>query len=482
MEHTNAPMNTNGTTARRLNAILTRLGAARYREMTAAVERDALAGGVWIEHGADGARRPIDVMLRPHLLDLQSRAYAHHAAWQLRLALRAQSQLLVERPAAQALFPMDEAERAWLERYRWTEAIGQQRERVFCRLDALVHAEPGHWQPTMKFVEVNVVGIGGMTYAPALERALERHVAPALLEADERLTLARNLDPRELLLEDLRDHARALDPTVERPIVALIDAASLYQLGGEFGRLERHFAHHPDAAVLSIDPRELRVSHLGHVEARGQRIDLVYRSLELRELIAMEDAGDDLSGLHLAFAQNRVIPSVGGDLEHKSAFELLTNPSFTEHFDRHQRRIFRDHVLWTRLLTERRTQGPDGDAIDLVPWAARSRDRLVLKPNREYGGIGVVLGDEVSDADWDDALHRALANPGSHVVQELSPTPAEPVLQLSPDGALEEVTRYQAAGLIPGRSGLGIFARFAASRVVNVHAGGGVAAFMVHVT
>ena len=30
--------------------------------------------------------------------------------------------------------------------------------------------------------------------------------------------------------------------------------------------------------------------------------------------------------------------------------------------------------------------------IDLVPWVLANKDKLVLKPNDDYGGKGIVLG------------------------------------------------------------------------------------------
>ena len=51
-----------------------------------------------------------------------------------------------------------------------------------------------------------------------------------------------------------------------------------------------------------------------------------------------------------------------------------------------------------------------------LPWHAH-RDRLVLKPNDDYGGAGIVLGWEVDDADVGGrACDRALRRP--YIVQE----------------------------------------------------------------
>ena len=66
------------------------------------------------------------------------------------------------------------------------------------------------------------------------------------------------------------------------------------------------------------------------------------------------------------------------------------------------------HVPWTALVEERHVT-VDGRAVDLVPYLRSERDQLVIKPNDEYGGTGVTLGWETSEADWDAALARAIA-------------------------------------------------------------------------
>ena len=123
---------------------------------------------------------------------------------------------------------------------------------------------------------------------------------------------------------------------------------------------------------------------------------------------------------------NPVVSTLGGDFDHKSTFELFTSPRFTHLFSPEQRAVFARHVLWTRLVTERRTEGPDGVSIDLAPFIRDHRHALVLKPNRSYGGQGVTIGPDLSNAEWASRLDEALANPGAWVVQAFRPLPRQP--------------------------------------------------------
>ena len=140
--------------------------------------------------------------------------------------------------------------------------------------------------------------------------------------------------------------------------------------------------------------------------------------MRLRELIALEkEIGRPLDAMRLLFRQNRVVSSIVGDFDHKSAFEILTDPKLSEqYFGADDRRLFRRHVLWTRLLVDRRTTLPHDKEGDLLDYARRNRELLVLKPNRAYGGTGVMLGPATEQAEWEQALQKAVSRRRSRKV------------------------------------------------------------------
>lgn len=415
-----------------LNDLFARLPRDRLRALSRRLTGGALERGVWIE--VDGAKRALPFALRPRLLDLRGRGYVHHVTWQLRMALRRLSRVLRDDPRAREILPLGADERRWIAQYaRPGGAPGSARgERIFCRLDALGRFDGPGWPETLRFVEPNVVGVGGMRYITAAESLVLETLGPLLEDLDDELAFDRNTDPRELLLEELLDHARALGVR-SPPVLAFVDDKTLYRHGGELGQIVP-WAVGRGLDAIYADPRELRLARDGRVVAQGRAVDVVYRNLEIRDLAELEAKGEDLSGMRAAFAAGIVVPTAGGDLEHKSTFDVLTDDRFRDHFTDAMQQVIDRHVLWTRLLFERRTGGPDRGLVDLVPWARRHRARLVLKPNRASGGEGVILGETVDDAAWARALERALEAPGSHVVQERAPPEVElfPVIDAWP--------------------------------------------------
>ena len=107
---------------------------------------------------------------------------------------------------------------------------------------------------------------------------------------------------------------------------------------------------------------------------------------------------------------------------------------------------------------------------ELAEEISRRRETLVLKPNDEYGGKGVILGWTVEQAEWDAAI--GVATTQSYVVQEAVEIPRV-TFPVALDGL-----RYLdlAVDLDPylfdGRT-RGFMTRVSAAALLNVTAGAG---------
>jgi uncharacterized circularly permuted ATP-grasp superfamily protein len=123
-----------------------------------------------------------------------------------------------------------------------------------------------------------------------------------------------------------------------------------------------------------------------------------------------------------------VVNSFRAKLLHKKmSLALLSDDRYRALYTTEQRAAIALHVPWTRKVREGHTTYGK-KVVDLVEHAVAEREQLVLKPNDEYGGKGVVLGWTVDQHEWEQALMAALTN--SYVVQERVPVPryAFPVL------------------------------------------------------
>ena len=411
----------------------------------------------------DGASQVVPILIRPRMIRAAQESYYHRVCLDLDRAIGRLARLYLHDERVRALLPFTEREDRWLR--EGLTAIGDQPQTVIARLDANADFADDQWDTQFHFFETNSVGIGGMYYAPKVSEILFDVVVPALQRVEPGLVVKPQADLRALLLERLTNHAHQIGRS--GVTTAFVQERGLVGGPNEFPHLVEYLTAHGVQAVL-CDPRDLEVRR-GELCCGDLPIDLVYRDAELAMFIAMEAEGDDLAGLEHAFLRNQVVSSLAGEFDHKSTFEVLTTPELASAFTLDQQRIFRDHVLWTRRIRELHTTAPDGSEIDLLPWLRRNKDQLVLKPNRSFGGYGIVVGPHVDLAQWDDALAAAMsessAETGGVVAQRYVDVRVKDFPVLGEDGSISLEEFYVVCGFLATERGVGILGRASKARI-----------------
>jgi hypothetical protein len=413
---------------------------------------------------------PCPITMLPAELD-----YLSQVTRTLHQALLKLPELYLCDPVVRQILQLTPEEDEWL-RSCWGPSH-RARNPVFDRLDAMVDYTSAVWKETLKFVEPNLTGIGGLHLIPSVEEILDEVVVPLILSQDPGLRIRRLTDARELLLDELTEHLTAIG----RPGGCVCFIEPKYELEGidEQRRLVEYYQRRHGLEMLHADPSELRLKD-AEVYCGDRRVDLVYRDYSVLDLVDLQAEGVDVEPMRLLFRENRVISSIGAELDQKSCWEIFTDPVLAErHFTDEERRVFQRHILWTRVIADRRTQFPGGESGGLLEYARRERETLVIKPSRGYGGDGVLLGHTVDAAAWERALDAALADQDLWVVQRLAQIPVLEVPTLAPDGVLHPEAFYHVMGFASGPRGLAVLARASQRQVVNVAQRGGMCAVML---
>jgi hypothetical protein len=457
-----------------VNEVFLKIPTAEARELYPRVDEEAAKHGLYYEDD-DGTARVVPILMRPRLIRPEQEEYFHKVCIELTRAIEKLARLSVDDPRVRALLPFTEREERWL-RDIWAK-VARQPQTVVARLDANADFEGPDWDKSLQFFETNSVGVGGMHYAPACADIMQRIVIPAMHRYAPALVLRPQDDMRQLLLEQITIHAQAIR---KRRLNTAFLQTRVHGGPTEFPFLVEYFNRHGIPAV-HVDPLELHLKG-ENLHAGDMPVDIVYRDAEIREYIRYEEAGENVSALRTAFARNQVVSSLAGEFDHKSTFEVLTTPELAEHFTLRQQKIFKRHVLWTRIVGARRTTDPDGEEIDLLPWLRRNKDRLVLKPNRSIGGTGILVGPHVDLATWDAALEAALKQDpetGGMVAQRYVDVPVKDFPVLDTDGGIHLEEYYVVCGFLATARGVGILGRASKKRVVNVGQRGGLTAILV---
>jgi hypothetical protein len=318
------------------------------------------------------------------------------------------------------------------------------------------------------FVELNGESPAGVAYADA---AYDIFLQLPVMTRFRETYNVRPLYGRRLMLDVLlRAHREYLGREPERtPHIAIIDLKGMptqkeFELFKEFFEAEGY-----PAIICSPDELEWNGERLS---CQGFEIDIVYKRLLVNEYLPIIKEYPALLDAYRARAIC-MVNSFRSKLIHKKAlFAVLTDERHAHLFSEDEREAIRAHVPWTRCVRAEKTEHY-GEEIELLDFIMRTRDRLVLKPNDDYGGHGIYIGWNTDESEWNLALNAAVAD-GDYVVQERVPTARETFPALQPDGTIQFAEQLVDLDplLFDGKVG-SAFTRLSFTELANVTSGGG---------
>jgi len=438
---------------------------------------DARLNGVVYERG--GELEPVRIMLRPLLVMPEQVAYLHNVCTVIVDALKRLPEIYFSDPDVRAILPLAPDEEAWL-RDCWSALEGGQNA-LYGRLDAVCDFTGARWQDSLQFLEPNLSGVGGIQLGPLADSLVGRDIVPTIIAHDPGLTIDQPRDQRDLFLQVLLDHARAVGRTGRN--ICLVEPKYESDGPNEQSALARYFRERHGVTVVHADPAELRLDG-DEVWYQDTCVDVAYRDYEMRDLLELErELRAPLHAMRALFRQNRMVSSAGGDFDHKSCWELLTDDTLARrHFSNRERLLFQRHILWTRVLSSRSTSLPHGQG-DLPTYAREFREQLVLKPNRGYGGEGVHVGALTPQPEWEALLATALRQQDdpdqSWVVQAVANLPVQEFPVVDAEGRVHYEPFYSVLGFAPTDHGLAMLCRVSQKQVVNVAQHGGLAPVLI---
>ena len=337
------------------------------------------------------------------------------------------------------------------------------------RLDAFLLAD------SLPFAEYNAESPAGPGYTERLAELFDAQEVMARFREHHAVRFNRTIAP---LLDALLASYREWGGRASPPTIAIVDWRGV-PTWTEFEILAEAFTA-AGVPTLVCDPRELEANG-GGLFGQDRRIDLVYRRVLMNDIV---ERRDECAALVEAYTARTVCVAntFRCKLPHKKAFfAVLTDPRNSWLFSEAERAAVAAHVPWTRVIADGFTE-KGGHRRGLLQLIEHDREQLVLKPNDEYGGKGVVLGWETSETEWTAVTKAALADqPGSWVVQERIPVRREAFPQFDSAGAvtMRDMLVDFAPYVFRGRM-TGYLTRLSATGLANVTSGGGqVPAFVV---
>jgi hypothetical protein len=318
------------------------------------------------------------------------------------------------------------------------------------------------------FVELNGESPAGIAYVDAAYDIFSR--LPVMKKFSETYDV-RPLYGRRYMLDVLLDsYSEFLGRTPDSvPRIAIVDLKGL-PTQKEFELFKEFFEREGYPAII-CSPDELEFAG-GRLSVGDFQIDIVYKRLLVNEYLPIMGEFPALMDAYRAGAIC-MVNSFRSKLIHKKAlFAVLTDQKRAGLFSSDEQEAIRKHVPWTRLVKEGKTDY-FGKEIDLLEYIKATRDRLVLKPNDDYGGHGITIGWNSDELHWDEALRSALVN-GDYLAQERVPTARETFPALQEDGSIEFAEQLvDLDPLLFNGKVRSAFTRLSFTELANVSSGGG---------
>lgn len=270
-----------------------------------------------------------------------------------------------------------------------------------------------------KLLEFNIgSALGGLDMVGTLPKAYLGVPAVAEFAAAHGLGY---LDAGADVAEALRDAGTGIG--ADEPVVAVLEGP-----GGmaTYGHKRRAIAE-----LLTEHGLDCRVGEIGDLRFRagkphldGTPVDVILRYYALEEMLAHEDGEALMEPVFRAHAEGAVVVWTPSNVfGNKGTLAMLSEFAQDSAVFTEEERAVVDRVLpWSRMLG-RPGAGPDAERIE---ECVRRREQLVFKPTGLFGGQGVLIGQEVDDRTWREAL-TASAESGCLVQQAVRPN-LEPVL------------------------------------------------------
>ena len=423
-----------------------------------AAESQGLLDELQRARGLSFGPRPLCTVLRPRFLTVEQYRYIRKCVGSLTPALRA----IYQRGLADAEF------RRQFRLHDWEEQLleidpGFAEPSPTSRLDSFFDGEAG-----LRFTEFNTETPAGAGYTDAIGSLF--YSLPAMQEFQKTYQLYPAPCMPGVLHALQSSYAEWQRSTGNRdtPRVAILDWREVPTFS-EFVLFYDYFRS-VGLEARNVDPRECEFLD-GKLMCGDYHITLIYKRVLISELVTRGGIDHPVIRAVRAGAVCMANSFRCKMLFKKASFAVLSDERNAHLFTPAELAAIEAHIPWTRVVESRNTT-VRGRPVDLVEYINGNRRNLVLKPNDDYGGTGIVLGWTVDQPGWEAAVARALAAP--FVVQEKIALPREPYPAYY-NGALHVAERMVDTNpyLAPGGAVSGCLTRISSDELVNVTAGGG---------
>ncbi len=328
----------------RIRQVFYGLDSASVVQLLEQFEAEAFRRG--LIYYRDGKPESIRVMLRPIGVMPEQLAYLNFVSISILNALKRLPDLYLEDETVRNAVPLAADEDQWL-RENWSANL-RENNPVFGRLDAMVDFTSPMWKDSLRFVEPNLCGVGGLHLRSDGRTTAGRPGAAG--HSCPRPAIADGSRPGSAGAVDAGSRSTTWNPSAGRAATSVSSSRNLPAKVPTSSRPWPSITTSATACGSCTPTRPSCTSKADEVRYEGHVVDLAYRDYEVHDLLGhgapRASTSSDPRGCSARTASSR---RSAGDFDHKSCWEILTDPQLmARHFQAEERQIFRRHILWTR--------------------------------------------------------------------------------------------------------------------------------------
>ncbi len=272
---------------------------------------------------------------------------------------------------------------------------------------SLGRADLYHNGSGFELLEFNIVSaVGGLENAE-LNRLFLRNPAVAGFVAEAGLDY---VDTMAVIADVIKAECALID-AADVPVVAITDTPP------NFAPFKKRFEHMAGIwSAMGLEgiacPLDRFEERSGRLFADGRRVDAVYRYFLMEDLLDPDGRGLIEPVLRAAEKGAAVLlSSMDAELHgSKAMFALLCDDANRSAFTAGEAELIDRFLPWTRMVRDGLVT-VDGTRADMMDYARAAQCGLVLKPTLMHGGIGVVPGWTVGEAQWLEHVRAAAGGP-----------------------------------------------------------------------
>ena len=313
----------------------------------------------------------------------------------------------------------------------------------------------GFWDgKTCRFCEFNTDGTSGMDEVSTLDEIFLNTKMGKYLD---NLYSLKNFDLRLSTLETLIAAYKNFGGK-KTPNIAIADFLDLATLP-EFKALKKYFTDKGYPTEI-CDIRHLKYKN-GSLFHNDFKIDLIYRRAVTDDMFPRKD---DIKEFLEAYKKNAVcvVGPLCSHIAHtKIVLTFLSSPLAENLFNDQEITFIRNHVPWTRLLTDDST---------LISDIISNKDDYFLKPHNSNSGKGVHAGEEFDTESFKKEIDLILKNKNqTYIVQRKIPIPTDYFISEN-SGTLKEY-KVNISSYVFNNKLCGFFTRVSSGSVINTDRG-----------